>query len=76
VVSVERKSAFRDAGIFPGDGLLQLNGKPLATPKDLEDGIAAARKGGKANVVLQVACGDSRRCSDSTLLRPLDIKPE
>jgi serine protease Do len=76
VVSVDRTSPLHEAGILPGDALLTLNDKPLKVSKDFEDAVAAARKDGKENVVLSVGCGDSRRCGDTTLLRPLNIKPK
>jgi serine protease Do len=73
VVTVDRGSPLRDAGIGPGDAVLTINDKPLRTPQDLQDGIAAARRDSKSNVVLQVACGDGRRCRDGTTLRPVEI---
>jgi serine protease Do len=75
VGEVARTSPFRDAGIEPGDAILRVNNRDLATPADLKAEIEASRRAGRENVVVAV-----RRASPAgeaaTVMLPVEIGPE
>jgi serine protease Do len=74
VVTVADKSPLAEADISPGDALLSVNQRPLKSTSELMDAIAAAKRDGKADIVLMVGCGNREACGDSSLLRPVKIK--
>lgn len=75
VVTVTPRGALANAGIFPGDAILEINMKPVKTPRDYQDAVAAALRDGKKDVVARVGCGNQERCGDLTVLRPIEIAP-
>jgi serine protease Do len=70
VVTVERRGSLGSAQILPGDALLAASGKPLKTPKDLQDAVAEAIAEKKENIALSVGRGET------TTLLAVEIKPE
>jgi serine protease Do len=75
VVTVTPRGALAKTGIFPGDAILEINMKPVKTPKDYQDAVAAALRDGRKDVVARVGCGNQERCGDLTVLRPIEIAP-
>lgn len=73
VVTVEPRGVLAKAEIFPGDAILEVNNKAVKTPKDYQDAIAAAKAGGKKDIIARVGCGNQERCFDLTILRPIEV---
>ncbi|MBV9418405.1 MAG: Do family serine endopeptidase [Alphaproteobacteria bacterium] len=61
VTRVDPNSDAGDKGIQPGDVVIAVSNKPVRTPRDIVNAIAAARSGGRHSVLLLVATqGGSR----------------
>ena len=73
VVTVEPRGSLARSDIFPGDAILEINNKPVRSPKDYQDAVAAAIAAGKRDVIARVGCGNQERCGDLTVLRPIEI---
>jgi serine protease Do len=62
VTRVDPDSDAGDKGIQPGDVVLSVANKPVHTPKDILNLIAAARSSGRKTVLLLVATQGGTRC--------------
>jgi serine protease Do len=61
VTAVEDGGVAADHGLQVGDVILDVGGKPVATPADLNKGLADARKEGKHTVLFRVKSGGDMR---------------
>jgi len=76
VITVEPRGVFARVDVRPGDVILSVNNKPVKSPKDYEDAVAAAKSAGKKDVIARVQCGIQETCGDISILKPIEIKPE
>ncbi len=72
VSGVDPNSKAADQGLKRGDIIIEVNGKAVATPDEVADGIREAREKGRKNVLLQVKSRDQQRF----LALPIEAKPE
>ncbi len=70
IQSVDRNSPLRELGIRPGVVILDVNGTPLKTIRDLENAIAGAKAQGREKILMAVRSGKQ------TLFVPVDISGE
>jgi serine protease Do len=61
VQHVDQASEAAEKGIRPGDVVLKISGRDVKTPSDIVDGVNAAKKDGKASVLLLLRSQDQQR---------------
>lgn len=54
VTDVKRRTDASDKGLSPGDVIVQVNGKTVTTPEDVEAQVAAAEEQGRPTVLLRL----------------------
>lgn len=70
IQSIDRDSPLRELGLRPGVVILDVNGAPLDSVKDLETAIAQAKSRGREKILMAVRSGKQ------TLFVPVDISEE
>jgi serine protease Do len=61
VVGVDPNGAAAEQGLTTGDVILDVSGKPVSTPEDVNSGIAAAKSQGKKAVMMRIQTADGAR---------------
>jgi len=61
ITRVKPDSPAAEKGLQPGDQIVEVAGKAVTVPGDVESGVEAARENGRKSVLMLVRSGDNRR---------------